>query len=80
MTQNEANGLVTWVTKIEKEVYEAAVDNIYASIKTQTCTNCRHWYSQVIDHPNYRICNNSDLPTFMQDCHWQFGCNKWEPK
>ena len=65
---------------VYKEGIDVGVDRIYDDFESRTCANCKHWYSQVVDHPNYRLCNNEESSAFFQDCHYGFGCTEFVRK
>jgi len=58
------------------------VDKIYDDFESRTCENCKFYGAEHerISHPNYRTCINTDSFTYMQEPHYEDGCNKFKRK
>ena len=50
-------------------------------LQNRKCSNCKHWYSKKVDHPNYRECNSEETFNLRyEETYCDFCCNKWESK
>ncbi len=80
--QNELKDKLGGSKLLYKELNKTNVfiSQCYNELKNRTCEGCKWYHSKIVDHPNYRECNNVDGFTYGLDVKYDFSCNKWEAK